>query len=51
MDVPGVLTRTIDDAAAVLNIIAGFDPKDSTSLTKPYRKIRLVKNKKYLIFN
>lgn len=40
MDVPGILTRTVDDAVAVLNIVAGYDPKDSTSLTKPYEKIR-----------
>nr|XP_023017313.1 glutamyl-tRNA(Gln) amidotransferase subunit A, mitochondrial [Leptinotarsa decemlineata] len=41
MDVPGILARTVDDVVSVLNIIAGFDPKDSTSLTKPYRKVRL----------
>ncbi|KAG5876541.1 hypothetical protein JTB14_010312 [Gonioctena quinquepunctata] len=41
MDVPGILARTVDDVVSVLNVIAGFDPKDSTSLTKPYRKIRL----------
>ncbi|KAH1001447.1 hypothetical protein HUJ04_005467 [Dendroctonus ponderosae] len=41
MDVPGVLARTVDDCVSILNAIAGFDPKDSTSLTKPYRKIRL----------
>lgn len=40
MDVPGILTRTVDDAVAVLNTVAGFDEKDSTSLTKPYKKIR-----------
>ncbi|XP_050500257.1 glutamyl-tRNA(Gln) amidotransferase subunit A, mitochondrial [Diabrotica virgifera virgifera] len=41
MDVPGILTRTVDDAVSVLNVIAGYDEKDSTSLTRPYRKIRL----------
>lgn len=41
MDVPGILTRTVDGVVTVLNAVAGFDPKDSTSLTKPYRKIRL----------
>lgn len=40
MDVPGVLARTVDDCVSILNAIAGFDPKDSTSLSKPYRKIR-----------
>lgn len=42
MDVPGILTRTVDDCVSILNAIAGYDPKDSTSLTKPYRKIRYV---------
>lgn len=40
MDVPGILTRTVDDAVSILNTIAGHDPKDSTSLTKPYKKVR-----------
>lgn len=40
MDVPGILTRTVDDCVSVLNAIAGYDPKDSTSLIRPYRKIR-----------
>ncbi|KAJ8965580.1 hypothetical protein NQ317_019867 [Molorchus minor] len=37
MDVPGILTRKVDDAVSILNAVAGFDPKDSTSLTKGYR--------------
>ncbi|XP_066260722.1 glutamyl-tRNA(Gln) amidotransferase subunit A, mitochondrial [Euwallacea similis] len=41
MDVPGILTRTVDDCVSILNAVAGFDSKDSTSLTKPYKKIRL----------
>lgn len=41
MDVPGILTRNVDDCAVILNTIAGHDPKDSTSLTKPYRKMVL----------
>ncbi|KAJ8954415.1 hypothetical protein NQ318_011089, partial [Aromia moschata] len=41
MDVPGLLARTVDDIVSILNAVAGFDPKDSTSLTKPYRKIKL----------
>ncbi|XP_050302273.1 glutamyl-tRNA(Gln) amidotransferase subunit A, mitochondrial [Anthonomus grandis grandis] len=41
MDVPGILTRTVDDCVSVLNCVAGFDEKDSTSLQKSYRKIRL----------
>lgn len=41
MDVPGILTRNVDDCVSILNTIAGFDPKDSTSLTKPFKQIRL----------
>ncbi|XP_019864964.1 glutamyl-tRNA(Gln) amidotransferase subunit A, mitochondrial [Aethina tumida] len=41
MDVPGILTRNVDDCVSILNAIAGFDPKDSTSLTKPFKQIRL----------
>lgn len=33
MDVPGVLTRTVDDCALVLNAISGPDALDSTTLT------------------
>ncbi|XP_060518281.1 glutamyl-tRNA(Gln) amidotransferase subunit A, mitochondrial [Cylas formicarius] len=40
MDVPGILTRTVDDCASILNVIAGHDSKDSTSRPS-YRKIRL----------
>lgn len=43
MDVPGILTRSVDDAVTVLNTVAGFDSKDSTSLTKPFNKIRYEK--------
>ncbi|XP_074166272.1 glutamyl-tRNA(Gln) amidotransferase subunit A, mitochondrial isoform X1 [Sminthopsis crassicaudata] len=32
MDVPGILTRCVDDAAIVLDILAGHDPKDSTTI-------------------
>ncbi|KAK5646434.1 hypothetical protein RI129_004898 [Pyrocoelia pectoralis] len=41
MDVPGILTRYVDDCVAVLNVIAGHDPRDSTTLAKPYKKIIL----------
>lgn len=33
MDVPGILTRTVDDCALVLNAISGPDALDSTTLT------------------
>ncbi|GFQ80311.1 glutamyl-tRNA(Gln) amidotransferase subunit A, mitochondrial [Trichonephila clavata] len=36
LDVPGILTRTIDDAAVLLNILAGHDFKDSTTVTQPF---------------
>lgn len=35
LDQAGPLTNTVEDAALVLNIIAGYDPKDSTSVKKP----------------
>lgn len=41
LDVPGILTRTVDDCCTVLNIVAGHDPKDSTTLNKRHHKIRL----------
>ena len=34
LDQGGPMTRTAEDAAMMLNIMAGFDPKDSTSLDK-----------------
>lgn len=41
LDSPGPITKTVEDAAVVLNYIAGFDPADSTSSpveTKDYTK-------------
>ncbi|XP_020832607.1 glutamyl-tRNA(Gln) amidotransferase subunit A, mitochondrial isoform X2 [Phascolarctos cinereus] len=35
MDVPGILTRCVDDAAIVLGVLAGHDPKDSTTTQDP----------------
>jgi aspartyl-tRNA(Asn)/glutamyl-tRNA(Gln) amidotransferase subunit A len=35
LDQVGPLARTVADAAAVLEVIAGFDPRDSTSLDEP----------------
>ncbi|XP_014242219.1 glutamyl-tRNA(Gln) amidotransferase subunit A, mitochondrial [Cimex lectularius] len=41
MDVPGILTRTVEDAALVYNVVSGYDPLDST--TVPVEKINLDK--------
>jgi len=35
LDQIGPLTRTVDDAALILQTIAGYDPKDTTSLDAP----------------
>ncbi|XP_014230142.1 glutamyl-tRNA(Gln) amidotransferase subunit A, mitochondrial [Trichogramma pretiosum] len=41
MDVPGILTRTVDDCLAVLNTIAGPDNMDSTTIKVPFKPIEL----------
>ncbi len=35
LDQGGVMTQTAEDAALLMNVIAGFDPKDSTSVDCP----------------
>ncbi|HTR53993.1 MAG TPA: Asp-tRNA(Asn)/Glu-tRNA(Gln) amidotransferase subunit GatA [Kofleriaceae bacterium] len=40
LDQVGPLARTVGDAALVLETIAGFDPRDSTSLDAPVPKYR-----------
>jgi aspartyl-tRNA(Asn)/glutamyl-tRNA(Gln) amidotransferase subunit A len=35
LDCAGALTRTVPDAALMLRTMAGFDPKDSTSVDRP----------------
>lgn len=41
MDVPAILTRSVDDCVAILNAIAGPDPLDSTCLLKQFNEIEL----------
>ena len=41
MDVPGILTRTVDDAALILNAIAGPDEADSTTVRREYVPLNL----------
>ncbi len=51
LDCPGPLTRTVEDAAYLLGLIAGHDPYDATSSEKPvgnYREL-MKSGKKYKI--
>ncbi|KAM6138697.1 glutamyl-tRNA(Gln) amidotransferase subunit A, mitochondrial isoform 2-T2 [Phoenicopterus ruber ruber] len=41
MDVPGILTRCVDDAAVVLGSVAGHDPKDSTTIQDNFKPFEL----------
>ncbi|XP_036270806.1 glutamyl-tRNA(Gln) amidotransferase subunit A, mitochondrial isoform X1 [Pipistrellus kuhlii] len=41
MDVPGILTRCVDDAATVLGVLAGHDCKDSTTVQDPVKSFIL----------
>lgn len=41
MDVPGILARTVEDAAFILNAIAGPDPADPTTVQREYVPITL----------
>ncbi|MEP7294218.1 MAG: amidase family protein, partial [Chloroflexota bacterium] len=35
LDCPGPITRTVEDAARILGVMAGHDPLDATSMTTP----------------
>ncbi|XP_050750798.1 glutamyl-tRNA(Gln) amidotransferase subunit A, mitochondrial isoform X2 [Gymnogyps californianus] len=41
MDVPGILTRCVDDAAVMLGSLAGHDPKDSTTIQDNFKPFEL----------
>lgn len=41
MDVPGVLSKSVEDCVEVFNAIAGPDDLDSTTLKRPFKPIRL----------
>src|SRR5438477_3728973 len=60
LDQVGPITKTVRDAALIINVIAGHDPQDSTSLNEPVpdytaslgkelRGIRLGLSKEYMI--
>ena len=56
LDQAGILTHNVEDSALVLEIISGFDPKDSTSLKSPIPEFQKnldsqVKDKKVAYFN
>lgn len=45
LDQIGPLTKTVEDAALILNVISGYDSSDSTSLDKPVPDFTAVLNK------
>ena len=45
LDTIGPITKCVDDAAIVLNIIAGLDPNDSTTLPKEVPDYTKMKDK------
>ncbi|XP_058467186.1 glutamyl-tRNA(Gln) amidotransferase subunit A, mitochondrial isoform X2 [Malaya genurostris] len=44
MDVPGIITRNIDDCVAVFNTIAGPDDRDSTTIKSRFEPIQLAQS-------
>ena len=44
MDVPGILTRTVDDCRKIFNAIRGWDPEDSTTVKRELNPSRFVRN-------
>lgn len=41
MDVPGILARSVGDAAVVMNVLAGHDVRDSTTVPRPFEPLQL----------
>ncbi|CAH0696993.1 unnamed protein product [Spodoptera exigua] len=41
MDVPGIMARTVEDVTTILNVVAGPDVNDSTTIKKPFEPITL----------
>lgn len=41
MDVPGILTRSVDDCSEIFNLLAGPDKFDSTTIKKDFKKFNL----------
>lgn len=44
MDVPGIITRTVDDCVEIFNVIAGPDEFDSTTIKKKFSPVKLSKD-------
>ncbi|XP_014784700.1 glutamyl-tRNA(Gln) amidotransferase subunit A, mitochondrial isoform X2 [Octopus bimaculoides] len=40
-DVPGILAKTVDDAALIFNILRGHDIKDSTTVTNKFQPLSI----------
>jgi len=41
LDVPGIITRTVEDVSVILNVLAGHDINDSTTVTDKYAPVNL----------
>lgn len=48
LDTPGTFTRTVEDAALLYEIMAGYDAGDSTSLDEPVKIDPSIWNRKDL---
>ncbi|XP_072911951.1 glutamyl-tRNA(Gln) amidotransferase subunit A, mitochondrial [Hemitrygon akajei] len=41
MDVPGIMSRCVDDVSTVFGVLAGHDPKDCTTVQDPFKPFEL----------